>query len=407
MMENAALIDLTTRFEYDALDRVTKATDPLGNEVINRFDANGQLWQVTHRYKSGGGYETRDVVTRTFDAADRVKTETDADGGVTSYRYDEAGNVIAVTDAEGHTTHFEYDAMHRRTAVVDATGYRSSIDYNARGEVVAVSNANGETVRSEYDALGRRTAIVDALGYRSEFAYDANGNLTCTVDANAQAGLQPKNRDGCSESRQYDELNRVTKIVDALNGETAFTYDYQGNRLTVKDAENKTWSFAYDDLVRLKSETDHSGKTIAYQSDEAGNVYEKTNRLNEITRTAFDALNRPIRVDYLKDSTWETFGYDAAGNRNGSTSQGQVLQYNILLASQTRAATRCRILFQHRPASLCPHSLPATPQVPRSVAGSFDRFAIGAADPDGYRAASSRALPEQLKDLSIGRVRSR
>ncbi len=232
---------------------------------------------------------------------------------------DEAGNVIAVTDAEGHTTHFEYDAMNRRTAATDATGYRSTTGYNARGEVVAVTNANGETVRTEYDALGRRTARVDALvGYRSEFAYDANGNLTCTVDANAQAGLQPRNRDGCSESRVYDELNRVILIVDALNGETAFTYDYQGNRLTVKDAENKTWSFAYDDLGRLKSETDHSGKSLACQSDEAGNVFQKTNRLNEITRTAFDALNRPIRVDYLKDGTWETFGFDPAGNRNAA-----------------------------------------------------------------------------------------
>ena len=52
---------------------------------------------------------------------DRVKTETDAEGNVTSYSYDDAGNFIAVLDAEGHTTRFEYDAMNRRTAVIDAT----------------------------------------------------------------------------------------------------------------------------------------------------------------------------------------------------------------------------------------------------------------------------------------------
>jgi hypothetical protein len=35
----------------------------------------------------------------------------------------------------------------------------------------------------------------------------------------------------------------VTKIVDALNGETSFTYDLIGDRLSVKDAENRIWSF--------------------------------------------------------------------------------------------------------------------------------------------------------------------
>ena len=136
--------------------RIVKATDSLGNEVINSFDANGQLWKVTHRYKNGASYDVRDVITRTFDAADRVKTETDAEGNVTRYSYDEAGNIIAVLDAENHTTRYEYDAMNRRTAVIDATGYRTETTYNLRGEVVAVKNANNETVRFEFDALGRK-----------------------------------------------------------------------------------------------------------------------------------------------------------------------------------------------------------------------------------------------------------
>ncbi|MBT0960257.1 RHS repeat-associated core domain-containing protein [Denitromonas iodatirespirans] len=344
---NAALIDLTTRYDYDALDRVIKATDSLGNEVINSFDANGQLWKVTHQFKKPDAtFEVRDVLTRTFDAADRVKTETDAEGNTTTYSYDEAGNVIAVLDAEGHTTRFEYDAMNRRTAVIDATGYRTETKYSQRGDVVGITNANGETVRFEVDALGRKTATVDAKGHRSEYRYDENGNLTCVIDANAQAALQPKNSDGCTESRQYDELNRVTRILDALNGETRFTYDLTGNRLTVTDAENKTWSFAYDDLGRLKSETDHSGKSIAYKADEAGSVFEKTDRLGEVTRYSFDAANRLMRVDYLVDASAETYAYDAAGNRsaaaNGSVSYS--FQYDRLNRLTSKTDSRGRSL---------------------------------------------------------------
>lgn len=326
---NAALTNLTTSTEYDALDRVTKITDSLGNEVINAYDANGQLWKVTHRYrKTDGSYDARDVSTRTFDAADRVKTDTDAEGSVTSYQYDAAGNVIAVTDAEGHITAYEYDAMNRRSAVIDATGFRTTTATNQRGDVVSVTNANQESVKFEFDALGRRTASIDAQGYRSEFQYDANGNLTCSIDANAQANPALKNSYGCSEYRVYDELNRLTKSIDALNGETAFTYDLAGNRLTVKDAELKTWSFAYDDLGRLASETDHSAKPITYKADEAGNLFEKMNRQNEVTRYSYDTGNRLTRVDYMLDGTAETFGYDAAGNRNAAANA--VVSYSFI-----------------------------------------------------------------------------
>ncbi|MHB1215308.1 MAG: DUF6531 domain-containing protein [Thiobacillus sp.] len=190
---DATLIDLTTSYDYDVLDRVTKMTDALGNEVVNSYDANGQLWKVTHRYKKPDAtFDVRDVVTRSFDAADRVKTETDAEGSVTSYQYDEAGNVIAVTDAEGHTAKVEYDAMNRKTAVIDATGYRTETRYSLRGDVVAVTNANDETVKFEIDALGRKTAAIDPQGFRSEFTYDENGNLTCTIDANARPGCKPR-----------------------------------------------------------------------------------------------------------------------------------------------------------------------------------------------------------------------
>ena len=159
----ATLIDLTTTYDYDVLDRVTKVTDALGNEVVNNYDANGQLWKVTHRYKKPDAtFDVRDVVTRTFDAADRVKTETDAEGGVTSYQYDPAGNVIAVTDAESHTARVEYDSMGRKTAVIDATGYRTETKYTWRGDVVGITNANNETVKFETAALGRKTAAIDS-----------------------------------------------------------------------------------------------------------------------------------------------------------------------------------------------------------------------------------------------------
>ena len=323
----ATPVSLTTSYNYDALDRVTQVTDALGNIAVNNFDANGQLWKVTHQYLKPDGmtYDSRDIVTRTYDAAERVATETDALGNATTYGYDAADNLTAKTDALGHVTQYEYDAMHRKTAVIDATGYRTVTTYNLRGDVIAITNANDEIQKFEYDQLGRKTASVDPLplGYRTQFGYDANGNLICVTDANALSnttdpGHQPLNNDSCTESRQYDELNRLTQSKDAQNATTLYSYDYEGHRLSVTDGESKIWHFAYDDLGRLAAKPTTAAKPSAYQADEAGNVYAKTNRLNETTNYTFDKGNRLTRVDYLKDSSYETFGYDPAGNKNAA-----------------------------------------------------------------------------------------
>lgn len=326
---DATQISLTTTNTYDNNDRVTQVQNARGDLVINRYDDNGQLWQVTHQYlQTGGTYDTRNIVTRTFDAADRVATETDALNGVTTYSYDQAGNVIAVKDAENHTTKFEYDAMNRRTAVIDANGNRTTTAYNLRGEVVSVTNAMGETTSFQYDALGRKTQVTDPHGYVTKFtSYDANGNLLCMVDANAQAGLQSKNSDGCTESRQYDELNRVTLIRDALNGTTATTYDGLSHPLTQIDAEGRQYAWGYDGLGRLTTETDFTGKTTSYLSDEVGNIWQKTNRLAEVTQTTYDQLNRPTNVLYKKDNSTETLSYDPAGTLHSAanaTTNGSV-----------------------------------------------------------------------------------
>jgi RHS repeat-associated protein len=311
---DASLISLVTTTTYDALDRATQVQDAAGNLFINRFDANGQLWQVTHQYKKPDTtFDTRNIVTRTFDAADRVLTETDALNGVTSYTYDAAGNVLSVTDPDQHTLRYQYDEMNRRTAVTDANGRTVQTAYDLAGHPISVTNGNNETTSTTYDKIGRPVSITDPHGYISTIGYDANSNATCVIDANAQASLQPKNSDNCTVSTTYDELNRPTLARDALNGTTQMAYDLLGNPVTRIDAEGRKYVWAYDGLGRQTSETDFASNTTSYSLDQAGNVYQIINRLAQPTKTTYDKLNRPASVSYF-DGTTETLSYDPAGN---------------------------------------------------------------------------------------------
>ncbi len=47
---------------------------------------------------------------------------------------------------------------------------------------------------------------------------------------------------------EYDEVGRLTKVIDAMDGETTYTYDELGNRLTQTDAEGRITTMEYDAL---------------------------------------------------------------------------------------------------------------------------------------------------------------
>jgi len=321
------LIGLITTYTYDALDRVTQITDPLGNYMETVYDGDGKVYQVKGHYiKPDSTFDVRIISTRTYDAADRLSTDTDIYGNVTQYAYDESGNMIRVTDPNGHVVNYEYDAMNRRTAVTDANGYKSTIVYDLAGHPVQAINSLGKAMTTVYDALGRPVTMTDPLGYQTTFAYDANGNVTKMTDANANAGLQPKNAYGATVYKIYDELNRVKSETDAQNGATnngvtSYTYDLLGNMTSVTDAEGRVTYFDYDDLGRLNTVRDPlyltTNKSTTFTYYETGNVLTRTKRSGATATYTCDTLNRITQALYTSTtgSIAESTVYDIYGNK--------------------------------------------------------------------------------------------
>ena len=345
---NSALINLTTTYQYDALDRVIRVTDPLGNIAETVFDGNGKVKQINAYYKNGTKLISRVIVTRTYDLADRLATETDIYGNTSTYTYDAAGNLIQSVDANGHISRFEYDAMNRRTAVVDANGYRTVTTYDLAGHPIAVTNPNGKTTRSTYDALGRLSIVTTPLGFITQFGVDANNNVTSIIDANAQAGLQSKNTSGNTVTRQYDELNRLIKETDAINGITLYGYDLVGDLTSLTDASGKVTTNVYDGLSRLITVIDPLietpvDKVVSYTWDEAGNMLTKTDRLGKVTRITYDTLNRPYLSEYLTDATTETIVYDLYGNRYTVSNGAVTYTYGYDLKNRMMSKTDSRL----------------------------------------------------------------
>ena len=64
---------------------------------------------------------------------DNKKTETDAEGNVTSYKYDAYGNVTETTNPDGTINIVEYDGLQREKATYfkwKATAEKQNSDFN-------------------------------------------------------------------------------------------------------------------------------------------------------------------------------------------------------------------------------------------------------------------------------------
>ena len=102
-----------TKYEYDSVtSKPTKVTDRCGNETSYTYDAAGKLVEVKVFFS--GNLESSHAIT--YDENGNVLTVTDKNGVITR-TYDALNRVTAYTDTYGNTIGYEYDAVKIRKLV--------------------------------------------------------------------------------------------------------------------------------------------------------------------------------------------------------------------------------------------------------------------------------------------------
>ena len=170
----------TTRFTYDARDRLIRELDPHGSETRFTYDAVDNLIEQTDR----NGRVTKFL----YDDLDRLITETwlrpdDSVANTIDYAYDKVGNVLSVVD-DFSSLAFIYDHRDRVKSVDNAgtlpgTGLPNVIlnyTYDSVGNVLGVTEAiggvAGATTAYLSDALNRLTSIQQSGAGVSEKVVD-------------------------------------------------------------------------------------------------------------------------------------------------------------------------------------------------------------------------------------------
>jgi RHS repeat-associated protein len=388
-----------SRTAYDAAGDVLSRTDPLGNKTLYEYDAvgrvtrmtdaNGGAWSYGYCAAIGGGGggaacptcgggaggtfcdltdPDGNTIHREFDVMGRVVATTDSLSHTATVLYDKAGRKSSETDANGNTTSYGYDEAGRLVSVTEASGAVTGYTYDGNGNKLTQKDANGHTWSFAYDALNRLTQETDPLGRKTVLTYDNLGNLATKTDAKGQLFKYTYNvrrltkvtyPDGSADNFTYDALGRRTGASN-VNASYVYTYDNLNRVTSVVNQANNQYGFAaigytYDAAGNRKSETTAAG-TVRY-------AYDGKNRLTSITdpvfgtfRFAYDGMDRRTELDYpngvetlyqydrgyrmtsiaTKDSSgnvadaW-SYAYDAVGNRLSKTDmngQTETYQYD-------------------------------------------------------------------------------
>ena len=279
-----------TTMEYSRTGNLTGVSDGEGNKTAYSYDALGQLVSVVYADGSADYFA--------YDKMGNLAYKKEGDTRLTEYAYDEAGRLTAVTDVFGNRTLYDYDKAGNLIKETAPDGSENTYAYDGAGRMVSETPAGGGSYLYAYDKSGNLTKLTGPTGMEAELSYDENGNLISLADANGETRYE------------YDCLNRLTGIVDALGGKTAYTYDGDGNVTAVSYGDEALYQYDYDENGRLAGITLPSG----LQTDL---VYDPKGQL--IKETSYEKAPSGRTAENGAEARVSTYTYDKTGNLTGFT----------------------------------------------------------------------------------------
>lgn len=234
-----------TDHTLDNQGRTILTTDARGVQAATAYDAKGRVASRTLAV----GTPQQQIMTVTYDAADRVIAQTDALSRTTQKEYFPSGRAKKVILPDTKTQEFTYYADGRLASRKDEDGFVSNLTWSqCCGREFGAANALGEGTLKFYDGPGRVTyqVVVKDVAAASGFVnwttgislpsaavvsaqtmkYDARGRLVASTKWNTvPASVDPHNApiapansaDGFTTTYEYFDNLSDTRFADALS----------------------------------------------------------------------------------------------------------------------------------------------------------------------------------------------
>lgn len=424
-LQDAGGLNVETKFEYDALDRLTKVTDPKGLDTVYSFNGFGDQIRLTS--------PDTGITDYTYNAAGRVATKRDANDAVPHrYTYDALGRPKAVfyTDSGSADVEYDYDTVNSictagetfatgRVSAMRAEGTELKYCYDRFGQVVRkvqIVAGKSFSLNYTYTIGGQLSAVTYPDGAIVDYVRDAqarikeigvrlNGGLrTLLLSNSTYEPLGPvaswRYGNGRVLSRTYDLDYRAKTILDNASGGLSLGYGYNtvGELTVLKDGSQSTFQakYDYDTLGRLTVTRDGSSNPLeTYTYDGTGN------RKSLLHGGVTDTYVYPEDSHRLSSVSGVSRSYDAVGNTiniggaayefiyNGRDRLSQFRQAGAVKASYSYNAIGERVAAGSSPNYVETYTL-------------YDEFGNWIGDYDGAGAAKQQAV--WFGDFPVGLI---
>ncbi len=314
-------------FGYDDMNNMTSLrTFRADGEVITTdpsersdYDETSWAFHATTGFEMSKTYADNTSVLKTYDAYNRLATETDARGNVKTHAYEHARGlhlgtsyiVVAGTAATSERC-FTYNHLGQMLQVVDDSGTRT-FSYNSYGERETDSLVvDGDThlITEQRDSFGRTTGYI----------YSKNGSNQQTV------------------STGYGDDGRISSAGFLHGGEAknfGYTYLAGSNLLQILTKPNgMTLTQTYDSARNLLTGMAyHRGSTLVsqrtYTYDTLGRpAARNTVRQGSVVNDTFTYTPRSELVNAQVNGKGYEYTFDNIGNRQTSLEDNNVTMYD-------------------------------------------------------------------------------
>jgi RHS repeat-associated protein len=265
---------MLTPYSASGQKPATKAESESETEGKHRtfydYDEHGNLTSVAQDKESGSTTQVKLVPN----AQGQVLSSTDPDNNVTEYKYNEEsghkkGDLETIKPpAPLGETKLTYDSLDRVHSSTDGRGNTATYTYDGEDRVTKVEYSDGSTVSFKYDADGSTIERVDAKSFGEPYT-------------------------GATQY-EYDKLNRPILETTPTAKTTTYSYDYDGNLTSLKDAGG-TVSYAYgsDDLLTSLTEPENAAHPFKFGYEAGVDNRESTSFPNGVLQCEhYDRIGR-------------------------------------------------------------------------------------------------------------------
>ncbi len=330
--------DLTTTSDYDLLGRLIRETHANGSETNISYafctaNCPSQINDLAS-YKITTTSTDAPTSVEYFDALNRsilVETQSfDGESVFVQTEYDNQGRItresLPYFETPEYWTTYSYDALGR--VVQENSPATGLTTYSYFKFLTVVTNDLGQVNKEMQNSLGQTIWTADSQENVLEFTYDALGNLTHVSDGTNVT------------VNTYDIRDFKTSTMDPDLGHWSYTYNVLGELLSQTDAKEQTITMQYDKLGRLISRTEPEGTTTwnyddcengigklctvsHYEGYSRSHTYDSFGRPSSTStsisggsytiKTSYDAFSRVDRITYPSnfevEHVYNNFGY--------------------------------------------------------------------------------------------------